>query len=153
MQNGYIERYKNLICHNIEKCLMSQLNTNREIPTWFIGYLTETIDSETVTENTNAITIKQAELYLENDVNRLYKLINTYCYNLYMIDDSMKYKCIIYIIIDGLDKFLDSNFYRTIKYESFNYFNHYKFHDNFNTWVKTKTKTTSLIEQIKGYFK
>ena len=152
MNNEYIEKYKKLICPNIEKYLVPTLNNTRETPTWFIGYLTESIDGEPVTENTNPITIEQAELYLDSYVERLYQLVNQYCYNEFSFNEQMKYECIVYIIVEGLDKFLDSIFYRTIKYESFGYFNHYTFHADFNKWLDTKIKQASLLNHIKRFF-
>ena len=149
MRNDYIEKYKKLICPNIEKYLVPTLNTTREQPFWFIGYLTTNINDELVTENTKPITIEHAELYLENDIGRLYHFINNICYNKNMIYESMKYECIVYIIVEGLDAFLLSSFYRAIKYESYDYFMNYSFHNDFDIWSKTKK---TFLAKLKGLF-
>jgi len=152
MKNEYIEKYKNLICPNIEKYLVPTLNNTRETPTWFIGYLTEWIDDISVNEHTHSITKAQADLYLNKQFDRLYKLVDSYSHS-NLVYNWVKYNCVVYIIIEGLDKFKSSVFYEIITSPLYYQFMSYTFHIEFDKWLKTKIKRRSVFSQMKELFK
>ena len=153
MLNEYIETYKKLLCPSIENYLVPTLNTTREIPFWFIGYLTTSIDGDSVTENTKPITIEQAELYLKKDVEHILALVDRYSINRTQVSPLVKARCIVYILLEGIDKFKDSKFHTIISSPLYYQFMSYDFHIEFDKWFNTKIPKKSVLSKIMDFIK
>lgn len=148
--NEYLKPYKHLICDDIDDYLTPKLNTTlRKEPFWYIGYLTEYIDGIPVTENTRPITKESAELIFDSQVKYLYFIVNSSLDGKY-ISPNIKYMCVLYIILEGLELFQVSklaNILKTPRYP----FTTLDFYQEFNRWIKTKEP--SLKNKIKNKLK
>lgn len=149
--NEYLTPYKHLICDDIDNHLSPKLNTTlRKEPFWYIGYLTEYIDGAPVTENTRPITKESAESIFDSQAKYLYFIVNSSLDEKDIISPTIKYMCVLYIILEGIEQFQVSKLATILKTPRYP-FTTLDFYQEFNKWIKTKEP--SLKNKIKNKLK